>query len=70
MKESAMKFIGIRMPVLLVGKVNEVLATEGMGMTEYVRGLIRDNLRARGLISPEDDPAQIKMDLPSRRQVG
>lgn len=59
-----MKFIGIRMPLLLVRKVNDVLKSDGMGMTEYVRSLVRDDLRKRGLISGDEDPAQMHIPLP------
>ena len=49
------KFIGVRMPQEMVSKMDRVLAAESMGITEYIRGLVRADLRNRGML---DDAAE------------
>ena len=59
MAETASKFIGIRIPLDLVEKMEVVLAHESLQITEYVRGLVRDDLRKRGLLTLETEPAEV-----------
>lgn len=54
MADAQTKFLGIRLPLQLAEKMDEVLKAEGMQITEYVRGLVRENLRKRGLLSPSE----------------
>jgi hypothetical protein len=53
MADAQMKFFGIRLPQQLAEKMDEVLRTEGLQITEYIRGLVRENLRERGLLAGE-----------------
>lgn len=50
MADSHTKFLGIRMPQTLADKMKKVQALEGFSTTEYVRELVRENLRKRGLL--------------------
>lgn len=50
------KFIGVRMPLDLVEKMEVVLTHDSTGWTEYIRGLVRDDLRKRGLLTPAPQP--------------
>lgn len=52
MADSEYRTFSIRLPVELVIGVDVVLEKEGYTPTEYIRGLIRDDLRLRGLIEP------------------
>jgi RNA-binding protein YhbY len=45
-----MKFIGFRLSPDMASKVDAVLKAESRGVTEYVRDLVREDLRKRGLI--------------------
>lgn len=48
------KFLGVRVPQSLWKKMDEVLTKEGFGITEYVKDLLRKDLRKRGMLSPAD----------------
>ncbi len=56
--ESGLRYIGMRLPAEMFSKVEDVLAGESLQITEYVRGLIREDLRSRGLLKNEDAPAR------------
>lgn len=51
-----MKFLGFRLPLPLAQKVEAVVSAEGMQITEYVRSLVREDLRKRGLLVEAERP--------------
>lgn len=57
------KFCAFRLPLPMAEKVDEILRTESLQMTEYVRDLVRKDLRKRGLLVPVDGE-------PSAAEVG
>lgn len=52
------KFIGVRFPQELAEKLDAVLSHESSGPTEYIRSLVREDLRKRGMLPLTPKPTQ------------
>lgn len=56
------KYLGIRMPLDLYDKVEIVLDHDSTMLTEYIRGLVREDLRKRNLLTAgvvQPEPAEV-----------
>jgi hypothetical protein len=58
MADATMKFCGFRLPLPMADKVEDILRAESLQMTEYVRDLVRKDLRKRGVLVPADESEQ------------
>lgn len=65
MSES-LKFLGFRLPPTMAKKLEVVLKQDGLQVSEYVRQLMRDDFRKRGLLPPNEQPEP----QPSTTEVG
>jgi hypothetical protein len=55
MADPQTKYLGVRVPRRLYEKVEQVLQAESLQITEYVKDLVRADLKKRGLL-PQSEP--------------
>lgn len=60
-KQDQSKLVGVRIPSGIATKALSVVNTEFSGLSEYVRHLIRQDLKRRGLLSdqPQDQAQEV-----------
>lgn len=58
------------MPLPLAGKMEDVLRVESLQMTEYVRALVREDLRKRGLLGEVDEETVQSQPSTQAQEVG